>query len=648
MFMDKMRHGAQTKAAKVVFVVIMLSFALAGVGGYAMRKPNTDPAEVNGVTVESMKFDQAYRQQKQQLQRQMGERYQEILAADPDFLNGLRMRVLNSMIDGIILDQRSSKAGFRVSDDAIKNIIVSDYDEFKVDGKFNNERYLNVITRAGYATPDQFAHDLKLQVVDALYQGPFVDAQFALPYEISLMNRLERQERTVDVYSVQPFSLAASVAADKDAVQKYYSEHASDFVQGEQVAVEYVLLSRDAVGESLKPSEEDIKKYYDENQDKFLSKAKYHAAHIYVGIGKNDNAEEKQAKIAKISEKLKAGEAFEAVAAELSEDVLTAQKGGDLGWQPYGTLEKGFEEAVKTMSENGISDAITTEYGVHFVKLIERKDAAPMPLDDDIRAQITKKIGKDKIDEVYSAKLDQLTVLANEMPDDLSGIAKELGLQVQTSNYFDEGTTVAPFNSKQLQKTVFSKDFRDEGMNSEVINIDQDNAIVVHVTGYKEPYTKPFEEVSAKAESDYRLAAAKDVAKTKAEELKTMLVKGENADQFIADNQIGATKDSTLKRSSPSYDPGVMDAIYAMPKKSDGVNARVADGMDGNTYVIVLKNVKEAEGDGSDNEKFISSSLVQMNAVRDAELLKSQMREESDVEINTFALKQYAALDGNE
>ena len=49
MIMDKMREGAQSTAAKVIFVVIMVSFALAGIGGYAVRKPNTDPAEVNGV-----------------------------------------------------------------------------------------------------------------------------------------------------------------------------------------------------------------------------------------------------------------------------------------------------------------------------------------------------------------------------------------------------------------------------------------------------------------------------------------------------------------------------------------------------------------------------------------------------------------------
>ena len=49
MLMDKMRQGAQSLTAKIIFVIIMVSFALAGIGGYAVRKPNTDPVEVDGI-----------------------------------------------------------------------------------------------------------------------------------------------------------------------------------------------------------------------------------------------------------------------------------------------------------------------------------------------------------------------------------------------------------------------------------------------------------------------------------------------------------------------------------------------------------------------------------------------------------------------
>ena len=78
MLMDKMRQGAQSLTAKIIFVIIMVSFALAGIGGYAVRKPNTDPVEVDGIAIHAMDFDRAYREQKQEIQRQAGEHFAEM------------------------------------------------------------------------------------------------------------------------------------------------------------------------------------------------------------------------------------------------------------------------------------------------------------------------------------------------------------------------------------------------------------------------------------------------------------------------------------------------------------------------------------------------------------------------------------------
>ncbi len=651
MLMDKMREGAQSTAAKIIFVVIMVSFALAGVGTYAVRKPNTDPAEVNGVTIDSMKFDMAFRQQRQNIQNQAGEHFSEILAADPQFMSKLRMQVLNNMIDETILDQRAATTGFHISDATIQRIIVNDIDAFKVDGKFNNDRYLNVITRAGYASAGQFAHDQKLQMVDSLYQSSFAGAQFVLPYETSHATALSRQKRTVDVYSLNPADLVKTVSVKDEDLKSYYEQNKNSYVQGDQVKIDYVLLNRDELQNSQKISDEEIETYYKEHAAAYTEPAKFHVEHIFVNKGKDEDAQKKQLdKITEAEKAIRSGTPFEEVATRYSEDVITAKKGGDLDWQKFGVLEPEFDAAVKTLSvENRISSIVNSKYGYHIIKFMGIKADTLKPLKD-VSQEIRDTIAAKKVGDEYAKAYDKLITLGNEFPDDLDSIATEMGLEIRHSNFFDENTTVAPLDNRQLKSLAFSQSFRDDGLNSETIRIDDDNAIVFKVAEFKPQYVKPFDEVKTKVKNDYSLAKAQDIADAKISELKKLLSSGGKAAEFAAENSVHLKSDVTVDRVSSVLDPSVKDKAFALPKQTAGVNLESVKGLDGNRYIVLLKNVTEEDISAltSDQTMMVNSELKHINSVRDYTLMRQQLREDSDIEINNFALKQYESADNSE
>ncbi len=649
MLMDKMRQGAQSLTAKIIFVIIMVSFALAGIGGYAVRKPNTDPVEVDGIAIHAMDFDRAYREQKQEIQRQAGEHFAEMIAANPTFLPMLRKQVLSNMVDNLIVDQRVLKLGLRVSDDVIKKVITKDIDAFKVDGKFNNEQYLNVITRVGYTSASQFAQDQKLRMQQSLYTDSFRASQFSLPFENQAFLALQKQERAVDVYNISPDNFVADVTLNDEEMTKFFKEHSNRYVQPEQVKVDYIVLSKSELAKDLKVPDADIQKYYEEHSSNFTEKGKYHVEHIFVNASKPEEKEAAKKKIEEALAKINGGELFETVAKTYSDDVLTSSKGGDLGWQPYGTLEKEFEDAVKSMkTANQVSGVIDTQYGYHLIKFLEAKEDQLKPLDS-VKDVIISKINETKVDDVYSEKMDQLSTLINEMPDDLKSIAKEVGLQVQSSNFFDRNTTVVPFDNPQLQKLVFDPAFREEALASEPISIAPDAVAVVYVTGYKEKYTKSQEEVKEQLEKDFRNDKADGIASSKASELEKLLKAGDQSavDAFVTKNKIVKKNSAALKRTDSSFDSAVVDGIFAMPKASSGVNTAVIDGLDGHKYVAQLGKVTNYSGEISETDASMASSQIkQLNSVRDFELLKKQLRADSKIEFNEYALKQYASNDG--
>jgi len=63
---------------------------------------------------------------------------------------------------------------------------------------------------------------------------------------------------------------------------------------------------------------------------------------------------------------------FEQLARDNSEDSSAAQ-GGDLGWTAPGSFVPEFEEAMAALPVGGISDPVTTRFGIHLIQVVDRR-----------------------------------------------------------------------------------------------------------------------------------------------------------------------------------------------------------------------------------------------------------------------------------
>jgi len=124
-------------------------------------------------------------------------------------------------------------------------------------------------------------------------------------------------------------------------------------------------------------SEEDARKFYDQNPDKFTKPEAVKASHILLGIDQKAGAEEKKTareKAEKLRKELLAGADFEALAKGNS-TCPSSQQGGDLGYFGQGQMVPAFEKAAFALKKGEISDVVETQFGYHIIKLTDRKAA---------------------------------------------------------------------------------------------------------------------------------------------------------------------------------------------------------------------------------------------------------------------------------
>lgn len=146
-----------------------------------------------------------------------------------------------------------------------------------------------------------------------------------------------------------------------------------------------------------KVSDEDMKKFYEQNKDKFKSGEQIKASHILVKT-------EKEAK--DVLAQLKAGGNFEELAKKSSVDSSSA-KGGDLGWFGKGSMVPAFEKAALALKEGQVSDVVKSDFGFHIIKLTGKRPAGIRPFEE-VKEQIKGAIMPTRQQEVFQKIKEEL------------------------------------------------------------------------------------------------------------------------------------------------------------------------------------------------------------------------------------------------
>jgi len=133
---------------------------------------------------------------------------------------------------------------------------------------------------------------------------------------------------------------------------------------------EFIVFGDEPIIVPVDTSEEALRKYYDEHMETLVDKSvvKYTYLEIPYLPSTMDSLEVKS-DVDTVANKLKDPEEdFEILAEAYSQDLSTAQQGGDLGWFQKGNLVPEFEEVAMELDSGEISKPVLTEFGWHIIR----------------------------------------------------------------------------------------------------------------------------------------------------------------------------------------------------------------------------------------------------------------------------------------
>ena len=498
--LQQIREGVGRWIAGLILALIAVAFIFWGVDPTIMG--TTFAAKVNGEDISLTNFDRALQIQQSQ--------YQELyrLEITDELQRSLRFAVIEDLVRTEALSQRVASEGYRVSDQRLTEAIRS-RPEFQVEGAFSMDVYRSRLTFSGIS-PTTFEEREREQLALMDLQNGIGVSAFYTPAEFARYVELYEQEREVAYALFQVDAFLDQVEIDESQVLAHYEANKDRFFTEESVNIEYLDLTRADFTGDIEVTDQDLEEFYQQERYRFQTEEDRRASHILI-----DSVEDKpeaEARAMDVLARLDAGEIFEELAAELSQDPGTSGQGGDLGW--LSRTPGAFQDAVFDMEIGEVRGPVKSEFGYHIVRLDDVREGDVRTFDS-VKEELAVEYRDLRAQEMFFDAAEELDARAFDAFDELASVAASMELSLKTFAGLTRTGTASPFPVADAAiQAAFSPELLELGENSRLVEVLEDHVAVLRVSAHNPPREQPLEVVRAQIEAELMRAGAEALADT--------------------------------------------------------------------------------------------------------------------------------------
>jgi peptidyl-prolyl cis-trans isomerase D len=554
--LNGLRKAGQSVVGKIVatvlFSILILSFAIWGIGDIFRTPTQTVVAEVGSTDISVDQYRTAYNRELQRLSRQ----FRTNISTEQARTFGIDQNVLSRLVTEAVLDERARKLGVAISDQLVARTVVEDPTFQGPGGQFDRNRFEQLLRDNNLNEPlyvhEQRAAIARTQLAEALTGD--------LPVPLAAREAIHRfaTEKRAASYLVLPASAAGDIPAPtEEQVQAFFNERKGSFQAPEYRAITVMTLDPSTLAKPDEVSDADARQRYEQEKARFGTPERRTVQQISF-----PTKEEAEAAFNRIKE----GATFEQIASERN---LTPQD-TDIGtFSKSEMVDPAVADAAFALQEGATSGPVESRFGPVLVRVSKVEPAAVRPFEEvagEIRAEIANQKARDAIEDVHDAIED---LRASARP--LAEIAKEKNLPLmQVPAVSREGRDKAgkPVENLPDRDAVLAAVYAsDIGVDNEPVRGKDGGYVWFEITGIEPARDQTLAEVRPEVERQWRQEQVSDRLSEKARGLVERLNKDEPIETLAAEVGLQVETATELDRNAPkgNLTADVVRRIFTTP-----------------------------------------------------------------------------------
>ena len=562
--LDAMRRGVANLLAKLLLGLLIIAFAVWGIGDYLVRGPQqgTALATVGNTKISPDEYKQAYAIETQLATEKLGQ------APSGDQAQLLPLLTLRRLIDSAAIELYAKELGITISDDLTGRVIKGSHPEIFTNGKVDMNKYIDLVRQSGARSLGEYESHQKRALTRQQLTETVGSGVVPPHYLIEALYRFRNETRVIE-YIAPDFSKLVTVAEPtEDKLKAFFERSPEKYKAVEERKANLLLLSRELAMQRVKVADEEIKAAYEAAKSSYVVPEKRRV--LQLTFPDKAAAEKAYADLSKA----KTADEFKDKAQKLGFSAADMQLGSGL-LAKADMIDPKIAEAAFKLKKDELSGPVEGQYSTVLLRIPEI-EAGKTRTFDEVKGEIRDRLAGDRLGPVLQELHDKIEAgRAKGTP--LKEIAQELKLPIleltgltATGKTADGKAPIAHADAARLAQAVFAAS---PGVETEIIELTDGGAAWFELLDVTPERPKTFEEVkpavkTAFMEAERREAIASLVAKQIADRKP-----GESLDRIAKALNAKVERTAPVKRTDAApkgLTPSVLKQAFELDKGGAG------------------------------------------------------------------------------
>jgi peptidyl-prolyl cis-trans isomerase D len=454
---------------------------------------------------------------------------------------------------------QAQRMGLTVSDDELMVGLQS-----QIPQAFQNGGLDKAVVEQYYASQGQTVNDglegLRDQLLVRKLENSMLQGVVVSPKEVEAEYRKKYERAKIEYIAFPAAKFAEQIKPTEEQLKAYFEVNHAKYSMPEKYTYQVLVLDQDKIESALQISDAQLHQAYSASMDNFRMPERVKVRHILIKADAKASDAEKKAALAKaedVLKQLKAGGDFAALAKKYSDDPGSKEKGGDLDFLVAGQTVPEFDKMAFSLPPHQLSPIVTTQFGYHIIEVMEKDPARVKPFDE-VKDGLLAELRKQTVTEKMQSSGDQMRAAVAKDPAAAAAIAKQYGADLVDVPSGGPGEPIPGLGvAPEVDTTLRS--LQNNGV-SEVLALPGNRLVVIVLNHKTPPRPALLDEVTDRVRSAYIAEQTQKISHDKAMEAAERMKKGEDPEAVAKSMKLEAITSSDFSRNDSVE--GLGPAVY--------------------------------------------------------------------------------------